>query len=180
MKPIGRGPSARELRRQLQRASRMAQTRKRRIPREHGNSPMIVGSALVFGPLEAILDQLERDGTLTCDARGVPIFRDTTDGNWYDTAPALGGVIDHLEMYETRHGVTLPIQSLRDLHRRLKVSMPIDNPLMTRLRRDLPTLQRVIATSDPTDVVDLLRQVQIKIELEKTHGTDQTADQPIA
>lgn len=176
----GRGPSARELRRQMQRAARLAQTRKRRIPKPHGEKPLIVGAYLTFEPLQAIIDQIEQDGTLTCDARGTPIFRDSTDGNWWETAPALAGIIDYLQMYETRHGVDLPIKPLWDLHQRIRYCMPVDEPLLARLRRDLPALQRVIATGNPDDTADLFRQVQIKIEMERVNGADQTADQPVA
>lgn len=171
----------RKLRRQLERAERLAASRRpKRVQREHGHNPMVLGSYLVFSPLQAVIDQMEQDGTLTCSPRGRPMFRDMTDGRWYDTADALAGVIEHLEMYETRHKVTLPIQSLRNLHRRLEVSMPIDEPLMESLKRDVPALQRVIALSDPDDVNDLYRQCLIKTEMEKLHGSSQTADQPVA
>jgi hypothetical protein len=131
-------------------------------------TPLIVGAALVFNPLEAILDQLEAHGTLDCSARGTPMFRDLTDGNWYDTAAALAGVIDHLEMYEIRHGVSLPIESLRRFHRFITHDMPIPSALMGQLRRALPTVQRSIALSDPEDVADLYRQCLIKYEIEKS------------
>lgn len=142
MKPNFRQLSARELR-------RLAAKDRRRPPKPQRNEGpghhTIVGSALVFGPLEAIVDQIEADGTLNCSPRGRPIFRDFKDGHWYDTAAALEGVIAHLEMYETRHGVTLPLDALR---------------------RDLPALQRVLALSDAGDVLDLYRQTQVKFAME--------------
>lgn len=166
MKPAFRQLSARELRR--------LEAKERRSPskpkRSKGSTPLIIGSALVFGPLEAILDQLEHDGTLTCSVRGRPMFRDLTDGNWYDTAAALAGVIDHLEMYEIRHKVTLPVEGLRQFHRFVDHGMNIPGSLLDQLRRDLPALQRVMALSNPDDIVDLYRQVQIKIEMEAIHG----------
>lgn len=131
------------------------------------HAPLIVGASLVFSPLQAIIDQLDSDGTLTCSPRGVPMFHDFTDGHWYDTAAALAGVIEHLEMYETRHNVKLPISSMADFHRRISNSMPIDSPLMDRLRRDVPALQRVMAVSDRADIIGLYQQCQIKNEMEK-------------
>lgn len=163
MKPVFRQLSARELR-------RLAAKDRRRPPKPRRNEDahhhMIVGSALVFGPLEAIIDQIEADGTLNCSPRGRPIFRDFKDGHWYDTAAALEGVIAHLEMYETRHGVTLPLDALRQFHRLVDHVMNIPQSLLDALRRDLPAIQRVIALSDPEDVLDLYRQTQIKFEME--------------
>lgn len=163
MKPSFRQPSTRELR-------RLAAKDQRRPPKPQRNENvhhhMIIGSALVFGPLEAIIDQIEADGTLNCSPRGRPIFRDFKDGHWYDTAAALEGVIAHLEMYETRHGVQLPLEALRQFHRLVDHVMNIPQSLMDALRRDLPALQRVLALSDPEDVLDLYRQTQVKFAME--------------
>lgn len=128
--------------------------------------PLLVRASLVFSPLQAIIDQLDADGTLTCSHQGVPVFRDLEDGQWYDTAAALAGVIEHLEMYETRHKVKTPMGSLVDFHKRISNSMPIDSPLMERLRRDVPALQRVMAMSEAGDAVDLYQQCRIKEQLE--------------
>lgn len=124
--------------------------------------PMLIRSYKVFSPLQAIIDQIAKDGTLNCSARGVPMFRDLEDGQWYETAAALQGVIDHLEMYQIRFQCDLPLSALKEFHKGLQYAMPVSAGLLARLQRDLPLLQRAMARSDPDSVNDLFRQVQIK------------------
>lgn len=128
--------------------------------------PMIVGAALVFGPIQAVIDQIERDGTVTTNRRGTPIFRDG-DGQWYCTATAIQGVVEHCEMWCTRHGRMLPLDSLSEFQRFIKYSAPITESLLARLRRDLPIIQSAMAKGNPDDMLDLLMQVKIRDELEK-------------
>lgn len=129
--------------------------------------PMIVRAYNTLGPLDAIISQIARDGTVNCSPRGVPMFRDLETGEWFDTAYALQGLIDHLEMYQLREQRSLPLQALKELHRCLDYSMPVSQGLLSRLQRDLPVLQRAIATADPDQMRDILRQVQIKELMEE-------------
>lgn len=130
------------------------------------HAPLIVGAQMVFAPVLAIVEQLDRDGTLTTTASGVPIFQ-AGDGKWYETATALDGVIEHAEMWAARHGRAVPVESLKQFVRFVRFSMNIPATLMEQLRTDLPALQGIIARGNPNDMVDLLRQVQIKVQFEK-------------
>lgn len=129
--------------------------------------PLVIRAYRTFSPLQDIVDQIARDGTLNCSPQGVPIFRDIENGQWYETAAALQGVIDHLEMYQIRNQCDLPLSALKEFHKGLQYSMPVSASLLARLQRDLPLLQRVMARSDPDSVNDLFRQVQIKELLEQ-------------
>ena len=80
---------------------------------------------LVFGPLENILDQLERDGTVDGTTDDTPIFKDESDGHWYCTVSALNGVIEAYEIHERRHSRSLNLEPLRILSNKLKYGMPI-------------------------------------------------------
>jgi hypothetical protein len=124
--------------------------------------PMLVKAYRAFSPLQDIVDQIAKDGTLNCSARGVPMFRDLEDGQWYATAVALQGVIDHLEMYQLRHQVSLPLESLKEFHKAIEYAIPVSATLLAKLQRDIPRLQGALARSNPDDVNDILRQVQIK------------------
>lgn len=44
--------------------------------------------------------------------------------------------------------------------------MPIDAPLLAVLRAEIPMLRRIAAGLDQADATDLLRQTQIKAEME--------------
>lgn len=58
--------------------------------------------AAVFGPLEAVIAQIEQTGTVTVDIQARPIFKDGNDGCWYATVPALEGIIDAYQTHELR------------------------------------------------------------------------------
>lgn len=128
--------------------------------------PAIVRTARVFGPLHDIMEQLEREGTLTTSPKGVPMFFDIDDNAWYATAPALFGLIEHLEMYGRRRGVQMPLDSLKQFHKRIDYGMPIDAALMDRLKAEVALLQRAMAYLSVHELTDLFRQCQIKFELE--------------
>lgn len=128
-------------------------------------TPMIVGAGLVLGPLTAIIDRLEIDGTVNVDAKGNPILQGG-DGNWYDAAGGIEGLRWHLEMYCTRHGVTLPLDGLRELEIAFRYCAPVQPSTIQKLRAALPVLQRAMATADPDDQIDLLQQTRIKAEME--------------
>ncbi|KAG0752367.1 hypothetical protein G6F22_021897 [Rhizopus arrhizus] len=66
-------------------------------------APMLVATDLVLRPLEAIIDQINRDGTVHTDAKGIPQFR-AGDGKWYESAGAIEGVI-WLRTDERRVGI---------------------------------------------------------------------------
>jgi len=128
--------------------------------------PMLIKTQQTLAPLEAIIDQIQRDGTVTIDACGVPIFYCVADGEWYASAPAISGMADFFDMWATRHGSPFKATALRQLANRLDVGMPIDAPLMAALNREIPNLRRIGASLDQADASDLLRQTQIKAEME--------------
>ena len=134
-------------------------------PREV-RTPMIVGSELVMQPLEAIFDQLERDGTVHTDQKGVPVFQ-AGDGIWYDAAEAIEGVIWHFEMISTRTGKDLPLDGLRELVIAFRYVQPVLDSTMQKLRESLPVLRRVLALGDPDEQASLLTQTMIRAEFEK-------------
>ena len=129
------------------------------------HAPMLVASDLVLRPLERIIDQLKHEGTAITDSKGYPVFQ-AGDGQWYPSADAIEGVIWHLEMFCTRHGRELPLDGLRDLHIALKYIKPVMESTLAKLDKEMPALRRAMAMADPDDQLDLLRQTQIKAELE--------------
>lgn len=127
--------------------------------------PMLIGAELAMRPLEQIIEQIARDGTINTED-GVPVFL-TSDG-WYQSAEAIEGMIWHLEMYCARHGRALPLDPLRSLHAALVEMEPIGQGLLADLITSMPALRRAMSLADPEDQLDLLRQTQIKAELERT------------
>lgn len=144
-----------------------ARVRATRRPRPE-RLPMLIKTQQTLAPLEAIIDQIERDGTVTVDPRGVPVFHCVADGVWYASAPAIAGMADFFDMWATRHGHAFQATALRQLAARLEASMPIDGPLMAALHREIPALRRIGAGLTRDDASDLLRQTQILAEMEGT------------
>lgn len=128
--------------------------------------PMLIKTQQTLAPLESIIDQIDAEGTISTDARGVPIFYCIEDGQWYASAPALAGMADFFDMWAVRHGRAFKAVALRQLANRLEVGMPIDMPLMAALRAEIPTLRRIGASLDQADACDLLQQTRILAEME--------------
>lgn len=139
--------------------------RNKRYVRRPVRTPMIVGTDLVLRPLEAIVDRLEIDGTVDVDGKGNPVFQ-AGDGEWYDAAGAIEGVMWHMEMWATRHRRELPLDGLRELVIAFRYCVPVQMSTMQKLRTALPLLRRAMGTGNPDEQVDLLRQTQIRAELE--------------
>ncbi|MFY4005988.1 hypothetical protein [Achromobacter denitrificans] len=150
--------------------ARKPRRNKRYVPRV-ARLPMLIKTQQTLAPLESIIDQIERDGTVTVDARGLPIFHCVADGEWYASAPAIAGMADFFDMWATRHGSQFKATALRQLAKRLEVGMPIDAPLMAALHAELPSLRRIGAGLDQDDATDLLQQTRILAELDAARAT---------
>ena len=127
--------------------------------------PMLVKSQYAIGPLEDWLRQIEIHETVD-SVQGEAILRSHGDGFAYPAAGAVDGVADFFEMWATRHGKTLDVSALHQMAVRLANGAPIDHPLMERVKALLPTLRRIGALMNRDDAEDLIRQTQIKAELE--------------
>jgi hypothetical protein len=79
----------------------------------------------VFEPLEAILRQLEQEGTSDHARDGVAIFRDRIDGNWYETKTALLGVAECFQIHAERQNISIDTKPLEKLANKLHYAMPI-------------------------------------------------------
>ncbi|WP_143218651.1 hypothetical protein [Achromobacter xylosoxidans] len=143
-----------------------ARVRATRRPERPARLPMLIKTQQTLAPLEAIIDQIQREGTVTIDTRGVPVFYCVADGEWYASAPAIAGMADFFDMWAVRHGRAFKATALRQLAKRLEVGMPVDAPLMAALHAEIPALRRIGAGLTQDDASDLLRQTQILAEME--------------
>ena len=129
-------------------------------------APMLIGASLVISPLEAIVDQIGADGTVHVDRFGTPQFL-ATDGIWYATAPALEGLVYHLEMLCARRSIDLPIEPIRQLRIAMEYSVPVTSLLLDKLKAALPVIRHTLSFADPDEQIDILRSAQIKFEMER-------------
>ncbi len=146
----------------------MAQSKKPRKPYKPRavRTPMIVGTDLVLRPLERIIEQICIDGTTNVSRRGTPVFQNGSS-EWFDSAEAIDGVILFCEMYAHRVQITMPLDAIRELSKAFRYCMPIFERTINGVNVAMPVLRRIISAADPEVVLDILRQTQIKIELDK-------------
>lgn len=121
----------------------------------------------VFGPLESILDQLERDGTVDCATNGAPVFKDDLDGHWYCTVSALNGVIEAYEIHERRFKREINLEPLRQLSNKLKYGMPIFESDTKEARACLARMRIETMQMTSDYAKQLIKDFQIKEALEK-------------
>lgn len=120
----------------------------------------------VFSPLEQILAVIERDGTVTTNAAGVPIFQDTNDGCWYETAPAVEGIVCAYEIHSKRSGRAMPLEPLQRLVRKLRYAMPVQQSDVEAARAALAVLRRETMGMRADYARDLVRTTQVRIEMD--------------
>lgn len=124
----------------------------------------------VMNPLIAIVDQLERDGTIDVADKGVAVFKDANDGHWYDSAVAIAGVVEAYEIHERRHGVDLHLDGLRKLGKALEYGMPIDAHQTAAARVSLAHIRAATLEMTAGYARDLIKDFQIKEGLELAMG----------
>ncbi len=123
--------------------------------------------AAVFGPLEAILDQLEQHGTIDVAANGTAIFKDAVDGTWYDSAVAILGVVEAYEIHERRHQRKLELEPLRRLANMLGYGMRITGADTAAARACLARMRAETVEMTSDYAKGLIRDFKIKEEIEK-------------
>ncbi|MCA7083440.1 hypothetical protein K7G19_07480 [Cupriavidus sp. DB3] len=121
----------------------------------------------MFDPLEAILDGLERDGEVTTTRDGTPIFRDMNDGHYYETAPALEGIIDAFHTHALRQNRPMPLEPLRVLARKLRYAMPLEMSDIKAARAAVRVLRAESMEMTLQYANDLIRTTQIRIEMDE-------------
>lgn len=128
--------------------------------------PMLFKMQYVLGPLESIIDGIERTGTVDTEAGGTPIFQPYGEKTWCASVPAIIGIVDFFDMWATRHNHPLNLEGLRQLAKRLEYAMPLTQANIDAARAVMTVLRRIAPRLDHDDAQDLLRQTQIKDELE--------------
>lgn len=121
----------------------------------------------VMAPLESILDQLENEGTIDVAGSDVAVFKDLTDGHWYDSAAALMGVVEAYEIHEIRSGRQLNMEPMRQLAKKLEYGMPIFDSDTKSVRECLARMKAETLEMTAGYARDLIKDFQIKEELEK-------------
>ena len=119
----------------------------------------------VYQPLRAILAEIERTGCVD-SVGGRPCFK-CSDG-WYETAPAIGGVVDFLDLATDRHGWSINTRPLEVIGLRLAANAPITPEDIAKARQTIKQAIDLSITLTVDEASDILRTVQIRHQLEVT------------
>ncbi|MDQ2150092.1 hypothetical protein RBI22_15340 [Alcaligenaceae bacterium C4P045] len=127
---------------------------------------MIVKADTALRPLEEVIDQIERHGTVDVSERGAPVFKPPGECQWMDIAPAIAGLADTFEIYASRHGREINVRPLRVLCAALESGADVTQTNLTELHTLMPRLRAISARFGQKEAVDLVRVTEIKAELE--------------
>lgn len=136
-------------------------------------TPMMIKSRDVLAPIEAIIEQIERDGTVTQTIKGMPIFK-TPEGHYSSTVCAIEGLVHAFELCETRFRTQLPLEPLREFCRGLPYDWPVTEAMLGRLKMSLAALRKFLNWVDEVEMARVVQTVQIADELRRAKDENQT------
>ncbi len=146
--------------RAARRAMERTQRRQYRPPREvNVPAPMMLKIQLVLAPLEAIIDEIERDGTVDT-INGTPVFRALGDESWYASHPAIIGIVELFEEWCRRTGRTVEVRGLKRLANKLQASMPLAESDISDVRREMVGLRRAVMQMTHAEAIELVEWTQ--------------------
>ena len=120
----------------------------------------------VWSPLETVLDQIEKDGTVDTDGKHI-VFKEDMRGGKYDLVAALRGVIEFHELAGTRHGLPVDVSALVKFANKLDSGSPIFEQDLASVRECITSCKRQamsLRVSQATDIVDTVR---ISVEVDR-------------
>lgn len=121
---------------------------------------------MVFGPIEHALSELLRTGEVEADAAGNAIFTNHIDGEAYDLAAAMAGVVTMFEMWEARHSRQAPIAAMNVMCACMAGGKPVTEWIVQRTFDSLPALRHIALKMGEDEAADLVQQTQIAVAME--------------
>lgn len=120
----------------------------------------------VFGPLESILNQIEKDGTVMACGNQI-VFLEDGSGGWYDAVAALHGVIEFHQIAEMRYGLAVDTAQLIKLANKLDSGAPIFESDIQAARESINHCKRQAGQLRESQACDLVDTVRISMEMDK-------------
>lgn len=120
----------------------------------------------VWSPLETVLDQIEKDGTVDTDGKHI-VFKEDMRGGKYDLVAALRGVIQFHELAEKLHGVPAQVDALRKFANKLDASMPIFEQDIADVRECIRSCWKQALTLRVSQATSIVDTVRISAEMER-------------
>jgi hypothetical protein len=120
--------------------------------------------AMVFGPVDHVLLELETNGHIDADTSGMPLLFSQNEGIWYPIVPALVSMCDTYTKLAGAHGWTDETDGMRKFAKRLELSMPIFQQDVDRARQTVDWMKRQTLTITPNQFSSEMQEIQIRDE----------------
>lgn len=120
----------------------------------------------VFHPLEAVLDRLERDGTVDSVGRQI-VFREEAAGDLYDLPAALRGVIEFHQLVETKFGFSAETGAMDKFANKLEYGMPVFEQDLAAVRENITACKRQAMALRVSQAAALIDAVRIGVEVDR-------------
>lgn len=120
----------------------------------------------VFQPIEQILSRLEIDGTIDVAGRQV-VFKEYSNGGWYDMPEALRGVIEFHKLAAERYGFHANTDAMHKFANKLQAGSPIFEADIAAVRSDIESCKRQAMQLRVSQAESILRTVQVSAELDR-------------
>jgi hypothetical protein len=121
--------------------------------------------AMVFQPIERILDELCATGYIDSDDTGAPLLFNKDDGVWYPMVPALESMCDTYSKMASVYGWEDHTDGMRKLAKRLQLEMPVFQTDVDRARETIAWMKETILTITPNQFSAECVEVQVRDEL---------------
>lgn len=120
----------------------------------------------VFEPVEAILDEIEQSGMVSVTEEGKPIFSELAHNDVYEFVPSLSGLIDAFDLHAERNALSIVTGPLKRVCVKLDKGEMLDQHDMAGARQSIAALKRQSGDMEADYAYKLIRDIQIKFELE--------------
>lgn len=121
---------------------------------------------MVFGPVESLLDEMERTGESDALPDGTVVFRPPSDATaWYPLAASLDSLCYTYDLIACGEGLENMTEGLRRLAKKIEVDMPLFAPDLAAARKDIAWMRAISAGLTPIEFSDFIMTTQLHDEL---------------
>lgn len=120
----------------------------------------------VWSPLETVLNQIEKDGTVDTDGKHI-IFEEDMRGGRYDLVAALRGVIEFHELARDWYGLPVAVSALAKFANKLESGSPIFEQDLAAVRETIVACKRQAMRLRVSEAADIVDTVRVSAEIDR-------------
>lgn len=120
--------------------------------------------AMVFAPVERVLDEMVANGHMDADESGQPLLFNQADGVWYPIVPALVSMCDTYSKLAGEYSWSDETDGMRKFTKRLELAMPIFQEDVDRARATINWMKQQTLHITPNQFSREIQEIQIRDE----------------